>query len=386
MAIQESEKAIAIQELENESAIQEIKESEKVMPVSTGLIERDIHDHILNLAVITGEHVLFVGPPGTAKSLQASVFFKNFDAKTFSVQLSKFSTEEILFGPLNIEKLRKGKIEYLYENSILTADFAYIDEIFDASDVLLRTLLGVLNERKFSKGSFSVDAPLITAVATANYSRVNKITEAVIDRFLFQFRVNLVKDKRALLNYRDRKVTSKIPLGEIKKLRKNISKVSISKEFLETYIEIGKHFEFSDRRLIKGLNVLKANAVLQGRKKISEEDFFVISYLVGIEEQTIMEALKYLAKKIPDSKTRNKQLLDLKQIEKDWKAIKEPNENRIHLLKELEIIKKLKKFDPIDEIAGTARDKLLSKLKRHFKKYRDKYVLSKQIKEIFYDE
>ncbi len=58
---------------------------------------------------------------------------------------------------MNIPKLREGIIEYLCENSILTCDFAFIDEIFDASDVVLRTLLGVLNERIFAKGSFQMN-------------------------------------------------------------------------------------------------------------------------------------------------------------------------------------------------------------------------------------
>ena len=50
----------------------------------------------------------------------------------------------------------------------------------------MRSLLSVLNERKFINGQEQIDAAVHTAIATANYMRMNEVTEAVLDRFPFK--------------------------------------------------------------------------------------------------------------------------------------------------------------------------------------------------------
>jgi len=70
--------------------------------------------------------------------------------------------------------------------SIIEANFVFLDEFFDASDVVLRSLLTVLNERKFINGSEQIDTAVHTAIATANYMRMNEVTEAVLDRFTYK--------------------------------------------------------------------------------------------------------------------------------------------------------------------------------------------------------
>ena len=67
-----------------------------------------------------------------------------------------------------------------------TADFAFLDEVFDANDVALRSMLGILNERTFRKGKQIEQARLHTAIATTNFLRASDLTEAVLDRFAFR--------------------------------------------------------------------------------------------------------------------------------------------------------------------------------------------------------
>jgi MoxR-like ATPase len=328
----------------------------------------------LNLAILTKEHVLFSGAPGTAKSLQANLFFQNFNATTFSVQLSKFSTEEILYGPINITKLKKGMVEYMYENSLLTADFAFIDEIFDASDVLLRSLLGVLNEREFSKGNFHVDVPLITTVATANYVRSNEVTEAVVDRFLFQYHVDPVRDKSKLLNFETPIVNNELGLEQLQSYQEEIPKIKFSRDFQIAYINICEQFGFSDRRIVKGMNVLKANAFLQGRDEVNEEDFKVIRFMVGLKKEQNLEAEEHINEVIGNTLARNQQLKELEIIEKAWDSNTQSHITKKHLTKELNLLKQIKQFNPIDEIVEESRDKMLADYFSHFESNRKTYI------------
>jgi hypothetical protein len=138
-------------------------------------------------AILTGEHMLLLSRTGMAKSFLASSIFNIFEgARIFSSQASKDQTPDNYFGPYNIEEFRKGRIRHNIKGSIIEANLVFLDEFFDASDVVLRSLLSVLNERKFINGSEQIDAVVHTAVATANYMRMNEVTEAVLDRFTYK--------------------------------------------------------------------------------------------------------------------------------------------------------------------------------------------------------
>jgi hypothetical protein len=69
-----------------------------------GLIERGLESRLLVLAALCGEHLLLLGPPGTAKSALSRQLSQALDAPYFERQLTRFSVPEELFGPL-CEKL-----------------------------------------------------------------------------------------------------------------------------------------------------------------------------------------------------------------------------------------------------------------------------------------
>ena len=63
---------------------------------------------LLLVALIAGEHMLIVGPPGTAKSALVRHLARLVDARTFEYLLTRFSEPSELFGPVDIKAFREG--------------------------------------------------------------------------------------------------------------------------------------------------------------------------------------------------------------------------------------------------------------------------------------
>src|SRR5256885_3600555 len=75
-------------------------------------IQRDeIVDGVL-LAVLARQHVLVLGPPGTAKSMLAKEVCRRLRGKRyFEWLLTKFTTPEELFGPVSLSALESVRYE-----------------------------------------------------------------------------------------------------------------------------------------------------------------------------------------------------------------------------------------------------------------------------------
>jgi MoxR-like ATPase len=249
-----------------------------------------------------------MGPAGTAKSQFATNAFKAIDgSKLFSIHLTKQTTEEYVYGPLNIIELKKGNLVHNTKDSILDADFAFLDEFFDASDVLLRSLLGVLNERHWMKGSQQIPAKLHTAIVTSNYQRENDVTQAVLDRLIFKTEIQPVtaKSKRIQIyedyldkpNFTPAKVLDLVKLKEFTTLVDDPKSVIFSKDVIEAYDLLLTEFckeskkYISQRTANKALKVVKVSALLDGRDKANYDDLEELKYVFCVLNRRIEEEI-----------------------------------------------------------------------------------------------
>jgi MoxR-like ATPase len=161
-------------------------------------LEREALFTQLELALLCREHCLVIGPPGTAKSAVASaVLGRIVDEKTnrpslFAKQLAENTVQTDLIGPVDFKVLTEtGRTEYLTEEGMLGAVHAFLDEIFDGRDMLLRSILNVLHERELKHGRKVTAGRCECAVMTSNrylsevLQRSPETLQAFADRISF---------------------------------------------------------------------------------------------------------------------------------------------------------------------------------------------------------
>jgi len=138
-------------------------------------LERDDVLLQLALALVAREHLLVTGPPGTAKSqLAAAVFGRILDEETgepslYARQIGESTVQTDLIGPIDFKTLMEtGRTEHFTDEGMLGAVHAFLDEIFDGRDMLLRSALNVLHEREVKQGGRVQRGRIECALMTTN--------------------------------------------------------------------------------------------------------------------------------------------------------------------------------------------------------------------------
>ena len=157
-----------------------------VDPLKRKFVGRDEVVDLIALAVVAGEHLFLYGPPGTAKSLLVRAFAAGVRCRYFEYLLTRFSEPNEVFGPVDLAKLREGVVATVTAGMLPDAEFAFLDELFNANSAILNNLLTVLNERVFRRGIETHRLPLVTAFAASNHLPEDDALQALFDRFLLR--------------------------------------------------------------------------------------------------------------------------------------------------------------------------------------------------------
>ena len=161
--------------------------------LESGLVERETEVRLLLLAAFCGEHLLLLGPPGTAKSeLGRRLSAVCGGASFFERLLTRFSVPEELFGPLSMRGLENDQYVRQTDGYLPTATVAFVDEVFKANSAILNSLLTILNERLFDNGNERVEVPLLCLVGASNELPESEELDALYDRFLLRCAVEQV--------------------------------------------------------------------------------------------------------------------------------------------------------------------------------------------------
>ena len=157
---------------------------------------RDVIRGLL-VGLLSREHVLLLGPPGTAKSALAEDLCNRIGGRYFRWLLARTSTPEELFGPVSLRALEQDSYRRVTTGKLPEATVAFLDEIWKANSAVLNTMLSVLNERLFFNDGQLVKVPLEFAVGASNeLPEDREELGALWDRFLLRYLVGYIRDLR----------------------------------------------------------------------------------------------------------------------------------------------------------------------------------------------
>ncbi len=152
---------------------------------------------LMMVAVAAQEPMLFIGRPGTAKSLLVSVFCQGMGMKQdeyFEYMLTKFTEPSEIMGPVDIQQLKEGKYLRKVDGHLPTSKIAFLDEIFKANSAILNVLLTVINERKYYQEGKPLPVPLVCMFAASNEIPDFGEFDALKDRFIIKAETMPVRD------------------------------------------------------------------------------------------------------------------------------------------------------------------------------------------------
>ncbi|GAB6875522.1 AAA family ATPase [Thermaerobacter litoralis] len=259
-------------------------------------VERDAEARSFVLALLTGQHIVLVGPPGTAKSAMARAVCQAVEGATyFEWLLGRTTTPEELLGPWDLAALQAGRLERVTSGKLPEAHVGFLDEIFKASTALLNLLLGLMNERRFHNGTRVQPAPLITLVGASNeYPDPEEDTAALWDRFLFRHRVEYLGSDggfRAMLAQAEPEPEPILTLADVEAARQAVLAVDAGPA-VDLLVELrrrlrGEGIVLSDRRWRQSVQVLQASAWLDGRAVVAEADLEALVPVLWDREEQI---------------------------------------------------------------------------------------------------
>jgi len=288
--------------------------------LNSGLVGKEKVMKLGLLSILSGENMILVGPPGTAKSeisRRLREILADTDSETyFEYLFTKFTTPEEIFGPLSIKQLQNDKFERNTEGYMPSSRIVFLDEIFKANSSILNTLLTILNERVFHNGLKREKTPLISLIGASNELPFeNDELTALYDRFLIRAVVGYVSDDEIeeLLDIKETDmeipVEIKFTESDLNEIKNESEKVRVTSGIKRTIMQIRQEYNkifaednheiISDRKLVKMVKLLKVSAYLNGRDKVDFSDLMLLTNCLwnnpeNIEKVTklVLEAVK----------------------------------------------------------------------------------------------
>lgn len=304
----------------------------------SGLLRNRGHAvQIMAACALAKVNTVFLGPPGTAKSLLVRLFSKTLGISSenrhiseeqkamrearfssgkkgrrmFEYLLTRYTTPEEIFGGVDINLLVSGGIHGRSTVGMLPqAETAFLDEIFKANSAILNTLLSITNERIFYNMGQAFRVNLAFVVGASNETPGDEELGALFDRFPIRVPCMPVSedDLPALLNdahrhacgeslqiEKDQKENLRVPqcacLNDLRLLGKIVlggayggtdafeKGAEFEPWFFQVLKQLRKDFGVSDRTPVNILRLCRALALLDDEPMLKPEHLRAWGYV-----------------------------------------------------------------------------------------------------------
>lgn len=230
------------------------------------------------LALLSGRHMLTIGPPGENKTGFAEELFRALtlpEEQTHIISGYKGAGEEILVNYLHPGKMDEGALEYLPGKSLLNVVLAYVDEVGALSRVAQQALLQIMQSRRFSRAGMDHKLPLDTLFAGGNTPPEDP---AVRDRFAIQVPLQLPRKLyQALVQWEgsrdDPQEKGSISWENVLKLRARAKALPLTEEAQAVAVKLAEQFRLTPRRVVEALlPAARVWALQEGRRSVTALD------------------------------------------------------------------------------------------------------------------
>lgn len=286
----------------------------------------DVVDGALT-ALLSKQHLLLIGPPGTAKTNMAETLCKSIKgAEYFFHLLTKFTTDKDLLVSevMVVEEMdQKGKlIKFVNrsERKLPQAHIAFLDEIFKCSAVTLNALLRLIHERKCTiNPGEEISSPLITLIGASNElpGKDQEELMGLSDRFLIRYLVDYLAVNNnenssfiSMISSDTLRPQTTITLDELYHFQEEAMGVKIPQivykivNGIRSDLKIDHNIQPSDRRYKESIKVLRAYAYLNRHfEEVELEDLAILNNIYWqTKSQSEMENVQKVVFKAIGSK------------------------------------------------------------------------------------
>ncbi len=286
--------------------------------LTASMIEREEVIRASLIALLIKQHLVILGPPGTAKSALVTELSRRISPqnggglRNFSYLMTRFTTPEELFGPVSVSGLKRDEYRRITTGKLVEAELVFLDEVFKSSSAILNTMLKVTNERVFHNGGQEIQVPLISLFGASNEMPQGNETQAIWDRFLLRIQVNYVTDTGFATFIRAAAARQNghgpgggragtLPQSELSLLQQCAEQVAVTDATTDMIGQLRKTLAskgvvISDRRWGQTLDVMRAHALMEGRDAVTEDDLSFLKHALWQSPEQAPEIGKALAR------------------------------------------------------------------------------------------
>lgn len=355
--------------------------------------EREILATIAGL--VTGEPVILVGPPGTAKTKLIELTAKAINAKYFYYLLTRFTEPDEIIGPVDIVALRKGKYTRITTDRLPESHIVFLDEIFRSSSAIRNTLLDIILYKRVYIGTSYIPIKMLAFYTASNEVNIEPEDQAFYDRITIRnFHTfvsmdlwgNLIEKGVQLLRNSEN-VPLIMNVDELRKIQENVYEKSVEtvknstwmNKYLELLAELKSNgIELTDRRKIKTVVVAAGISQIYGEEIVSLDSladairFTAVSNeddAKKVEESIIKVGLSSFEYRIRQMQTLQAELKNLMKrvgsipADANLRALEDAVQKTATILEKTQDVARLKEYREVLEKTFIEASQLLNRMK-----------------------